>query len=119
MVSRREVALPHAYHVELAHAVLDDVRRQVARLGHMRGLTIVRVGATGGYRIDLVPAADVRPSFLEQFGVPTIAALDLIDDVFDYATDREAAILVVESNPIDDLLLSFLVLEWGRPTESV
>jgi hypothetical protein len=119
MVSRREVALPHAYHVELAHAVLEDVRRQVVRLGYMRGLTVVRVGASGGYRIDLVPAADVRPSFLEEFGVPTIAALDLIDDMFDYATDREAAMLIVESNPIDDLLLSFLVLEWDRPSEAV
>ena len=117
MVSDRLNAHPH--HLDLATSVAGDVRRHLDRLGRMRALAVVRVGVSGAYSIGVVDAETVRPSVLSGLGLSLSESLDLIDGVLAYNPDREAAVLVVESNPVDGQLFSFLTLEWGRPLEMV
>ncbi len=109
MVHRREIAQPHAHHLDLVQEIADDVRRNLDRLGMMRGLTLVRVGPSGGTRVSVVPAADVRLGFLGELGVAALEAIGVIDDVLGYDPSSEAAVLVMESNPVDGLLMTFLV----------
>jgi hypothetical protein len=109
MIFRRDAALPHAHHIDLVQAIAEDVRRHLARLGMMRALTLVRVGASGAYRIDVVPACDVRLGFLIDLGIAATEAIPVIDDVLSYDPDAEAAVLIHETNPIDGALVTFLV----------
>ena len=109
----RNDALPHAHHVDLVQDVAEDLRRNLARLGMMRALTVVRLGASGAYRIDAVPAADVRLSFMLDLGVGPAEAIALLDDLLTYQPQTEAAVLVHETNPVDGALLTFLVQELG------
>ena len=103
------VAQPHAHHMNLVQDLTEDVRRNLARMGMMRGLTVVRLTASGSYRLSLVSAETVRPGFLADLGVGLLEAIGIIDDVLGYDPANEAAILVVESNPIDGALMTFLV----------
>ena len=109
MTSRRTDASPHAHHIDLVQDLADEVRRHLDRLGRMRGLVTVRVGATGGYRIAVTPLASLRPDPLTDLGVGLRDARAVLDDVSAYDPEREAAVLVVETNPIDGALLTFLV----------
>ena len=109
MTLRNDAALPHAHHVDLMQILADDVRRELARMGMMRALILVRVGASGAYRIDAIPAADVRLGRLLDLGIGAGEAISVIDDVLSYDPQTEAAALVVETNPIDGELITFLV----------
>lgn len=109
MVSRRVVAQPHSHHLDLVQTISGDIQRELDRMGRMRGLTVVRLGASGAYRISAVPAADVRLGLLADLGIAAVEAIPVIDDVLDYDPSGEAAILVVESNPVDGTLMTFLI----------
>lgn len=111
MVTDRLAALPH--HLDLMETIAGDVRRHLDRMGRMRGLTIVQVGPNGAYRISVTPAATVRPTSFTDFGLSPVESMDVVDAVFDYDPQAGAAILVAETNPVDGLLLSFMVLEWA------
>ena len=109
MTIRNDAALPHAHHVDLMQTIAEDVRRNLARLGMMRALTLVRIGANGAYRIDAVPAADVRLGFLLDLGIGAGEAIAVIDDVLSYDSESEAAALIVETNPVDGALVTFMI----------
>ena len=111
MVLRSNVAPPHAHHVDLVEALLPDVLRELRRLGMMRSLVVVRLGASGGYRIGLVPAADVRLGLFAEFGISATESLGLIDEVLNYDVESEAAVMVVETNPVDGAIASFVPLD--------
>ena len=108
MVSRLP-APPHAHHLDLVRDVLVDVRRELDRMGRMRALTLVRVGAGGGVRVTAVPAADVRLGLLAEFGIAALEGIEVIDDVMGYDPEWEAAVLVLERNPVDGALMTFVV----------
>ena len=108
MTSGREEALPNP-HLDLVESLAGEIRRHLERLGMMRGLVGVRVGATGAYRISLTPAATLRLGDLTDLGMGFRDAMAILDDVLDYDASTEAAVLVIESNPIDGALLTFLV----------
>lgn len=107
----RPAAEPHPHHVDLVQGLAEDVRRNLARMGMMRGLTVVRLSASGAYRLSLASAEAVRPGFLADLGVGLMEAIEIIDDVLGYDPATEAAVLVVEWNPIDGALLTFMVQE--------
>jgi hypothetical protein len=109
MVFRREAAAPHTHHLALVEDVAEDIRRNLVRLGMMRGLTTVRVSASGAYRITMTPAESVRANSLMDLGISLPAAVDVLDDVLTYDPTTEAAVMVLESNPIDGTLITFLV----------
>ena len=109
MISGREDALPHAHHLALVIDVMTDIRRHLDRLGRMRSLVTVRVGATGAYRIATTPAASIRLSDLMDLGIAFGDAREMLDDVLAYDAAAEAAVLVIETNPVDGALLTFLV----------
>ncbi|GEM_PF-6265573 len=117
MVSTRLAAYPH--HLEFAGTVAEDVRRHLDRMGRMRGLATVRMASDGRYQIALTDMESVKPGFLAELGLPLADALDVIDGLYAYEPDKMAAVLVIERNPIDGILFSFLTLEWGRPMETV
>lgn len=113
MVFRSESTLPHTHHLDLTAEIAEDIRRNLARLGMMRALTVVTLAASGAYRVSVTPVASVRPSSLAEFGISLTASFELIDDLLDYDTASEAAVLVVETNPIDGVLATFLVQDLG------
>ena len=122
MTLRNDAALPHAHHVDLMHTLVEDIRRELARMGMMRALVLVRLGASGAYRIDAIPAADLRLGRLLDLGIGAGEALAVIDDVLSCDPQTEAAALVVESNPVDGERVTFLVQDLGvarvpRPTD--
>ena len=113
MVSTRLSAHPH--HLEFATTIAADVRSHVERLGRMRGLVVVRIGANGGYRAMPMDLESATPGRLMDLGLSLLESLDVIEGLHRYDPESVAAALVVETNPIDGSLFSFLTLEWGPP----
>ncbi len=109
MTSGREDALPHTHHLGLVADLTGEIHRHLNRLGMMRGLVTVQVGATGGYRIVVTPAASLRLGDFTDLAVGIQDAMAMLDDVLAYDPSQEAAVLVIETNPIDGALLTFMV----------
>lgn len=109
MTPGRADALPHPHHLGFVADLADEIGRHLDRLGRLRGLVTVQVGATGGYRIGVTAAGALRLSDVTDLGIGIRDAMGLLDDVHTYDPAVEAAVLVVETNPIDGALLTFLV----------